>query len=136
MIGEPAKFVGDDVAVFEADVPAFAKGLDAVELRVADADILVVPEGGAAVFGERAIFQHEAVVVPEAVAQVEEAVLDAHVPTFLEGAFAVGRAVEGAVPDECIVNAVEFAFFIENLILNDGHHKTPPCKVMSCLVHF
>lgn len=126
VVGEPAEFVGDDVAVFEADVPAFAKGFDAVELRIADADVLVVPEGGSTVFCERAIFQHEAVVVPEAVAQVEEAVLDAHVPTFLEGAFAVGRAVEGAVLDECIVNAVEFAFFIESLILDDGHHKTPP----------
>lgn len=126
VVGEPAEFVGDDVAVFEADVSAFAKGFDAVELRVADADVLVVPEGGAAVFGEFAAREHEITIVPEAVAQVEEAVFDAHIPAFLEGAFAVGRAVEGAVLDECIVNAVEFAFFIESLILNDGHHKTPP----------
>lgn len=121
VVGEPAEFVGDDVAVFEADVPALAKSLDAVELRVGDADVLVVPEGSAAVFGEFAAREHEITIVPEAVAQVEEAVFDAHIPTFLEGAFAVGRAVEGAVLDECIVSAVEFAFFIESLILNDRH---------------
>lgn len=126
VVGEPAEFVGDDVAVFEADVPAFAKGLDAVELAVCHGDVLVIPERSAAVFGEFAAREHEITIVPEAVAQVEEAVFDAHVPAFLEGAFAVGRAVEGAVLDECIVNAVEFAFFIESLFLNDGHHKTPP----------
>lgn len=121
VVGEPAEFVGDDVTVFEADVPALAKGFDAVELRVGDCDILVVPESGAAVFCERAIFQHEAVVVPEAVAQVEEAVFNAHVPTFLEGALAVDGAVEGAVLDECIVNAVEFALLLKLLILDNRH---------------
>lgn len=128
VVGEPAEFVGDDVAVFEADVPAFAKGLDAVELRVGDTDVLVVPEGGAAVFCERTIFQHEAVVVPEAVAQVEEAVLDAHVPTFLEGAFAVGRAVEGAVLHAYVLQTIQRALFIKLLVLNHHHYKNSSLK--------
>lgn len=126
VVGEPAEFVRNDLAIFKPDVLAFAKGLDAVELAVCHGDVLVIPERSAAVFGEFAAREHEITIVPEAVAQVEEAVFDAHVPAFLEGAFAVGRAVEGAVLDECIVNAVEFAFFIESLILDDGHHKTPP----------
>ena len=126
VVGEPAEFVGDDVAVFEADVPAFAKGFDAVELRVADADVLVVPEGSAAVFCELAVRQRQTAIMPKAVTKIKKRLLHTHVLTFLEGALAVSRAVEGAVLDECIVNAVEFAFFIESLILDDGHHKTPP----------
>ena len=129
VVGEPAEFVRNDLAIFKPDVLAFTKSLDAMKLAVCHGDVLVIPEGGAAVFGERTIFQHEAVVVPEAVAQVEEAVLDAHVLTFLERALAVSRAVENAVLHAYILQTIQRAFFIKLLILNH-HYKNSSLKRM------
>ena len=72
VVGEPAEFVGDDVAIFKPDVLAFAKGFDAVELRVGDADVLVVPERSAAVFCELAVRQLQTAIMPKAVAKIKK----------------------------------------------------------------
>ena len=51
----PAELGGGYVAVGYIYVGALAQGLDSVELAVADADVLAVPECGAALVGELAV---------------------------------------------------------------------------------
>ena len=68
-------------------------------------------------------------VVPEGVAQVEEASLHLDVGTLLEGALPVGGAVKGAVLYQQVPAAVEGPLLIEDLLLNDFHIGVSPCAV-------
>ena len=130
IIAEPPKFVGDDVAVFEADVLAFTKSLDAMKLAVCHGDVLVIPERSAAVFCEFAARELQTAIMPKAVAKIKKRLLHTHVLTFLEGAFTVSRAVENAVLHAYILQTIQRAFFIKLLILNHHHYKNSSLKRM------
>ena len=106
------------MAVPHGYVPALPQGLDAVELGAGDGNALGVPEGGAAEFGQFAVGNGEALAVPEGVAQVEKAVVHPYVPAFLEGAFPIGGAVEGAVLNRDILAGIERPLLVKGLMLN------------------
>ena len=94
-----------------------------MELAVFDLNMLGIPEGGAAEFGHLRIADHQAVIVPEGIAQIEKAVIRLDVFTLFEGALAVGRAVESAVFRREAARAVEGALPVERLVFDDGHGK-------------
>ena len=92
-----------------------------MHFRVRYLDAIAVPERGAALVRELGAAYFEVVVVPEWVAQVEEAVFNLHVPALFEGALAVGGAVEGAAAHEHAVASVESALGVHRLVFYDSH---------------
>lgn len=112
----PAEFRRLDVAAGEGDVRAFPESLDAVEPGIFDADALGVPQGGAAELGHFRAADGEVPVVPEGIAQIAEGALHGEAGAFLEGAFAVGGAVDAAAAHGEALCAVEGPFFVKGLI--------------------
>ena len=62
-------------------------------------------------------------IVPEGIAQVEKAMVCLDVFTFLEGALAVGGAVESAIFRRKAARTVEGAFPVERFVFDAGHDK-------------
>ena len=121
---EPAELRGFHIAVFHGDIAAFPQRLDAVKLTAPDGHILGVPQGRPAQGGQLAVFNCQADVVPEGVAQVEKAVGHLNVPAFLEGAFPVRRTVEFTVFHQKILLPIQGPLLVEGLILKDFHIDT------------
>lgn len=112
----PAEFRGPDIAAGKGNIPAFPECLDAVQAGILDADALGVPQGGAAELSHFGAADGEIPAVPEGIAQIEKGVLRGDAGAFLEGAFAVGGAVDAAAADGEIFCAVKGAFFVKGLI--------------------
>lgn len=112
----PAEFRGLNIAAGKGNVPAFPERLDAVQAGILDADALGVPQGSAAELSHFGAADGEIPAVPEGIAQIEKGVLRGDAGAFLEGAFAVGGAVDAAAADSEIFCAVKGAFFVKGLI--------------------
>lgn len=124
-----------------------------MEAGILQPDAPGIPQCSAAAFGEFAAFHHKAAVVPEGVAQIEKAVFGGDVCALLEGAFAIGGAVEAAIGRFHVPRTVKRTFLVKRLVLNDLHSCvsvftlvaaqaaaffftlsiTPPCQKHTCL---
>src|SRR5699024_56108 len=72
VVHRPAKLRGDDVAVPQGHLATLPQRLDAVEFGVGDLNVVGVPQGRPAHGGQLTVTNHQAVVVPEGIAQVEK----------------------------------------------------------------
>ena len=117
----PAEFRGLNIAAGKGNIPAFPECLDAVQAGILDADALGVPQGSAAELSHFGAADGEIPAVPEGIAQIEKGVLRGDAGAFLEGAFAVGGAVDAAAADGEIFCAVKGAFFVKGLICDFLH---------------
>ena len=59
--------------------------------------------------------------MPEGVAQIKKAVFHPDIPPLFKGAFAIRRALEGAIHHTKILFAIKSAFLIETLPTNRFH---------------
>ena len=83
-----------------------------------------VPQSRPAKFRHLRITDDKAMVMPEGITQIEEAVFHLHVAALLKSTLAIGGAVKGSILYQNIVAAVKGTLCIKGLILNHFHKKT------------
>ena len=131
----PSELGGDEVAMLHGHIGAFPQGFDAVQLSVFYADVLGIPQGGPAKLRHFAVFDMQAIVVPEGVAQIKETIHSFHVAAFFESAFSVCRAIEAAASHAGVAATVKGPLFVKNLVLDNMHSyasKTSATVLMCC----
>ena len=120
----PSELRREHIAAAHHNVRTLAQGLDPVKLRIFDGNVVGVPQSRPAKFRHLRITDDKAMVMPEGITQIEEAVFHLHIAALLKSALAISGAVKGAILYQNIVASVKGTLCIKGLILNHFHKKT------------
>ena len=125
-MNRPAEFRRDDVAVPHRHLAALPQRLDAVKRGMGYFDVIGIPQRRPAKLRHPAVADHQPMVMPERIAQVEIATLDLDTGAFFQGAFSVGGAVKRAIDHLDVLHAIQGALLIQCLLLNPFHDVPLP----------